>query len=161
MPGKRGDGIIRAKSILKDLQDPKGCHTREELLSKYDISIDSLNKDIRALRDSGIKIRYKAGKYCLENDSDSVFLFEKSIGGYAKKLPVLLAIQKIVNEKGKCTKNDIRNYLTGMGNTQQIAPEPPKQPEPPKEFQIYCSECGAVNPNGRTNCFNCGAKLHD
>ena len=59
MPGKRGDGIIRAKSILKDLQDPKGCHTREELLSKYDISMDSLNKDIRALRDSGIKIRYK------------------------------------------------------------------------------------------------------
>lgn len=89
MPGKRGDGIIRAKSILKDLQDPKGCHTREELLSKYDISMDSLNKDIRALRDSGIKIRYKAGRYCLENDSDSVFLFEKSIGGYAKKLPVI------------------------------------------------------------------------
>lgn len=59
----------------------------------------------------------------------------------------------------KVAKDNRLQYT--MGNTQQIAPESPKQPEPPKEFQIYCSECGAVNPNGRTNCFNCGAKLHD
>lgn len=37
MPGKRGDGVLRAEAILRELSDPNGVHSREALLEKFNI----------------------------------------------------------------------------------------------------------------------------
>lgn len=111
MPGKRGDGVLRAEAILRELSDPNGVHSREALLEKFNIGTDSLNKDIRYLRDNGVIIKYKSGEYFLNDSAEKTVVFEKSVGGYAKKIPVFLAIMKVINKKGQCTRIDLKRTL--------------------------------------------------